>query len=71
MLKYKIFVQLDVTICAPSSDYYARGNDWESNNLVTLRQYNDKTFDSIEECRGYLYEIEEKGEFLFIPTFII
>lgn len=67
-LKYIIATVVEKTVCVPSNDYYARGDDWSRNEITHIEEF-QKTFDTIEEGIEYINENLPKGRYLFLPVY--
>lgn len=67
----KVFVILELTdikICQPSSDYYARNNDWDQGDIQNFIPLSER-FESEDEAISQL-NMYEKGQFIILPMYI-
>lgn len=61
-MEYKIFEIAVKTVCAPSSDYYARSNDWQSEDVNVLEPVfmdEPQTFLDMESAAAYAKKCAE------------
>lgn len=77
-ITYKVFKQENQTICVPSTDYYKRRGDWQTEDIPKLIFVDE--FDTPEEAAQFISKIPEKedfnpkydsGDYLIIPTYKI
>ena len=71
-MKYRICKIEKLTVCVPSSDYYARGGDTQEQDIDVLQTYDE--FDSHDEAVQHLVSNKgdySKGEFTIMPIFTI
>lgn len=54
-IQHSIYIIEDKEVCTPSTDYYRRENDWQSENIRTLRLIETK--DTHEECVEYIKRV--------------
>lgn len=58
------------TVCVPSEDYYARGNDWWEDQIYNFTLTEIKSFSSMEEATSFLEKEElEEGDYTILPIF--
>lgn len=66
-LTYKIYEIVDAEVCVPSTDFYARGNDWQTETLCHLRFVQET--DSMEQALQVLGEFSPGAEYTILPTY--
>lgn len=69
-MKYKVFSIQTKGVCVPSDDYYADGNDWQTDYLPFLNS-NEELFDSVEEAAEYVKNNYSKGEYAILPVVVV
>ena len=67
--KYSIYLIENTIFCVPSTDFYARGNDWqtEEKNILSFIE----SFDTLEEAETYLEKliVSNKYEYTILLTY--
>jgi len=72
-MKYTVYKLNTIAVCVPSGDFYARGNDWQTEDIQVLVKVD--SFDTMEEATAHVKNITKDqyttGTYTILPTFEI